>query len=338
MNWRIAVIPATIIPIIIIAVQFDIKFEDVLAIGVVPFVLAVLAFMVKLGLQGIKLAYIARSFLGPFDSIIRLSAMRVGSEFIKFTTPMFVGAEFAVIYYMTKKGISTSKASWVALLDIVTEVFAGGVLSILAGIIALLNGAYVVGAIILATSVTVTSLWVVLFFLSSKHTFQLPKSLVMLISKLGKERGEKYIKQTNVYIEEVCTMSRENLHSPKSRKVFVVGFFTSIVSWIFYGISFLIIAASVGFAVEFFESVMAVMGANAIGNLPITVGGSGLAEFGIVAYLNNLDPFNLVIPEEGLEWNAVIGWRIATYYIPIAVTWILLVKFALSKITKPKSE
>ena len=338
MNWRIAVIPATIIPIIIIAVQFDIKFEDVLAIGVIPFVLAVLAFMVKLGLQGIKLAYIARSFLGPFDSIIRLSAMRVGSEFIKFTTPMFVGAEFAVIYYMTKKGISTSKASWVALLDIVTEVFAGGVLSILAGIIALLNGAYVVGAIILATSVTVTALWVVLFFLSSKHTFQLPNALVMLISKLGKERGEKYIKQTNVYIEEVCTMSRENLHSPKSRKVFVVGFFTSIVSWIFYGISFLIIAASVGFAVEFFESVMAVMGANAIGNLPITVGGSGLAEFGIVAYLNNLDPFNLVIPEEGLEWNAVIGWRIATYYIPIAVTWILLVKFALSKITKPKSE
>jgi len=338
MNWRIAVIPATIIPIIIIAVQFDIKFEDVLAIGVIPFVLAVLAFMVKLGLQGIKLAYIARSFLGPFDSIIRLSAMRVGSEFIKFTTPMFVGAEFAVIYYMTKKGISTSKASWVALLDIVTEVFAGGVLSILAGIIALLNGAYVVGAIILATSVTVTALWVVLFFLSSKHTFQLPNALVMLISKLGKERGEKYIKQTNVYIEEVCTMSRENLHSPKSRKVFVVGFFTSLVSWIFYGISFLIIAHSVGFAVEFFESVMAVMGANAIGNLPITVGGSGLAEFGIVAYLNNLDPFNLIIPEEGLEWNAVIGWRIATYYIPIAVTWILLVKFALSKITKPKSE
>ena len=337
MNWRIAVIPVTLIPIIIIAVQFDIKFEDVLAIGIIPFVLAVLAFMMKLGLQGIKLAYIARSFLGPFDSIKRLTAMRVGSEFIKFTTPMFVGAEFAVIYYMKKKGVSTSKASWVALLDIVTEVFAGGVLSILAGIIALLNGAYVVAAIVLSTSVTVTSLWVVLFFLSSKHTFQLPKGIAMLISKFGKERGEEYVKQTNQYIEEVCTMSRENLRSSKSKKVFTVGFFTSIISWLFYGISFLIIANSVGFAVEFFESVMAVMGANAIGNLPITVGGSGLAEFGIVAYLNNLDPFNFVIPEKGLEWNAVIGWRIATYYIPIAVTWVLLVKFALSKINKPKS-
>ena len=335
MNWRIAVIPATIIPIIIIAVQFDIKFEDVLAIGVIPFVLAVLAFMVKLGLQGIKLAYIARSFLGPFDSIIRLSAMRVGSEFIKFTTPMFVGAEFAVIYYMVKKGISTSRASWVALLDIVTEVLAGGVLSIIAGIFALLNGAYLVAAIVLGTSVTVTTLWVVLFFASSKHTFQLPKGIASLISKFGKERGIKYVKQTNKYIEEVCTMSRENIHSKKSQKVFVVGFITSLVSWLFYGISFLVIAVGIGYSVEFFESVLAVMGANAIGNLPITVGGSGLAEFGIIAYLNNLDPFNFVMPDTGLEWNAVIGWRIATYYIPIAVTWILLVKLALGKYTKP---
>jgi hypothetical protein len=111
----------------------------------------------------------------------------------------------------------------------------------------------------------------------------------------------------------------------------------SIASWIFYGISFLVIAIGVGFAVGFFESIMAVMGANAIGNLPITVGGSGLAEFGIVAYLNNLNPFNLVIPEEDLEWNAVIGWRIATYYVPIAITWVLLVKLALSRYTKPKT-
>ena len=54
MNWRIAVIPATIIPILIITIQFDIKLDDVLAIGAVPFILAVLAismsdFMVLIG-------------------------------------------------------------------------------------------------------------------------------------------------------------------------------------------------------------------------------------------------------------------------------------------------
>jgi len=38
MNWRLVSIPVTLIPIFIIAIQFDIKPEDVLAIGFFPFV------------------------------------------------------------------------------------------------------------------------------------------------------------------------------------------------------------------------------------------------------------------------------------------------------------
>ena len=59
MDWRIAVIPATMIPIIVIIIQFNIKLEDVLAIGALPFIGASLAMMTKLGLQGLKLSYIA---------------------------------------------------------------------------------------------------------------------------------------------------------------------------------------------------------------------------------------------------------------------------------------
>ena len=335
MNWRAIAIPATLIPIIIIAVQFEIKVEDVLAIGVVPFVGAVAAMMIKLGLQGVKFAYIARNYLGKFDSVMKLTGVRVGSEFIKFTTPMFVGAEFIVIYYLHKKGVSPSKSTWIAIMDIVTEVFAGGLLSIMAGIIALMHGAYVVAAVILGTSITVTSLWMVLFFLSSKRTFQVPSILSKLVKRFGKEKGAKYIEQTNGWMAEVCMMSRKNLRTAESKKVFTISFFFSLASWIFYGISFMIIAFGTGYIISAFESIMAVMGANAIGNLPITVGGSGLAEFGIVAYLNDLDPFNFDIPEGTVAWDAVIGWRIATYYVPIAITWLLLVKLALSKISKP---
>ena len=334
MNWRIIAIPATLIPIFIIAIQFDIQPEDIFAIGLLPFIGSIAAIMVKLFLQGIKFAYIARNYLGKFDSFLKLSGVRMGSEFIKFTTPMFIGAEFIVIYYLHKKGVSPSKSTWIAIMDIVTEVFAGGLLSIMAGIIALIHGAYVVGVIILGTSITVTSLWMVLFFLSSKRTFQVPTVLSKLAKRFGKEKGQKYVEQTNVWMEEVCSMSRENLRTTESKKVFAVSFSISLVSWIFYGVSFMIIALGTGYAIGLFNSVMAVMGANAIGNLPITVGGSGLAEFGIVAYLNDLDPFNFVIPEGSVTWNAVIGWRIATYYVPIAITWLLLVKLALSRVSK----
>ena len=88
MNWRLVAIPITLIPIFIIAIQFDIKFDDLLAIGIFPFVGAVIAMMIKLGLQGIKFAYITRKYLGSFDSFFKLAGVRIGSEFIKFTTPM----------------------------------------------------------------------------------------------------------------------------------------------------------------------------------------------------------------------------------------------------------
>ena len=338
MNWRLVAIPITLIPIFIIAIQFDIQIDDILAIGLFPFIGAIVAMMIKLVLQGIKFAYITKKYLGNTDSFLKLIGVRVGSEFIKFTTPMFIGAEFIVIYYLKKKGIELSKATWIALVDIVTEVLAAGLLSMLAGIIALLNGAYVVGIVILATSISITSLWMVMFFLSSKHTFQVPNVLEALVTKLGKEKGTKIINQTNNWMEETCTMIRENIKTPESKKIFTVSFLLSIVSWSFYGISFMIIAMGTGYIISIFDSIMAVMGANAIGNLPITIGGSGLAEFGIIAYLNNLNPFDFTITEGILAWDAVIGWRIATYYVPIAITWLLLVKLALSKIPKTQNK
>lgn len=337
MNWRIVAIPATLIPIFFIALQFDIKIEDVLAIGIFPFVMAVVAMMIKLGIQGIKFAYIAQKYLGKFDSFWKLTGVRVGSEFIKFTTPMFVGAEFIIIYYLHKKGVPPSKSTWIAIMDIVTEVFAAGLLSILAGILALMNGAYIVGGIILTTSIFVTTLWMVLFFLSSKRIFQLPKGISILIKKFGKEKGENIVEKTNSWMEEVCVMSKKNLRTSESKKIFTATFFMSLLSWSFYGISFTIIAFGTGYVLGVFDSIMAVMGANAIGNLPITVGGSGLAEFGIVAYLTNQNPFDIGVLEENSIWNAVIGWRIATYYVPIAITWLLLVKLALSRIDKTKT-
>ena len=338
MNWRLVAIPVTLIPIFIIAIQFDIQIDDILAIGLFPFIGAIVAMMIKLVLQGIKFAYITKKYLGNTDSFLKLIGVRVGSEFIKFTTPMFIGAEFIVIYYLKKKGVELSKATWIALVDIVTEVLAAGLLSMLAGIIALLNGAYIVGIVILATSISITSLWMVMLFLSSKHTFQVPNILEILAKKLGKEKGTKIINQTNDWMEETCTMIRENIQTPESKKIFTVSFLLSIVSWLFYGISFMIIAMGTGYVINAFDSIMAVMGANAIGNLPITIGGSGLAEFGIISYLNNLNPFDFTINEGIVGWDAVIGWRIATYYVPIAITWILLVKLALSKIPKTPNE
>lgn len=338
MNWRAVAVVATLVPLAIIAIQFDIQPEDLLAIGLVPFVAAVLIMLAKLGLQGFKFAYIAKAYLGRFDSTVKISGVRVGSEFIKFSTPMFIGAEFIMIYYLHKKKVPPSKSAWIALIDIVTEVFAGGILSIMAGALALYAGSYTVGIVVLAVSIPITAIWVVLFFLSSRRNFRIPGPLRSLVTRAAGARGAHYIDEGDKWLEGICKTSRENFTSKQSAKVFAGSFLMSLISWILYGLSFLAIAVGVGYHIGAFDSVMAVMAANAIANLPITVGGSGLAELGIFGYLNNANPFDFSIQEDGIEWNAIVGWRIATYYIPIVITWLLLVKLALSRVTRSDIE
>lgn len=325
---------ATLVPIGIIAVQFDIRLEDLLAIGLLPFVASVLIMMAKLGLQGVKFTYIAKSYASGVGSAVTLSGVRVGAEFIKFSTPMFIGAEFIMIYYLHKKKVPPSKSAWIALVDIVTEVLAAGILSIAAAALALAAGSYTVGAVVLAVSVPITAIWTVLFFLSSRRNFRVPGALRALARRAAGERGTHYIDEADKWLEGICRTSRENAGSAKSSWVFVNSLLMSLASWVLYGLSFLAIAVGVGYAITAFDSVMAVMAANAIANLPITIGGAGLAELGIFGYLNDANPFDFSLPEGGVEWNAIVGWRIATYYIPIVLTWLLLVKLALSRVRR----
>jgi uncharacterized membrane protein YbhN (UPF0104 family) len=335
MNWRIIAFLASLVPFLIIAIQFNIKPEDIFAVGIINFLAAFGAIMFKLFLQGVKFHYIIRTFHGSLESLWRTVFVRIGSEFVTMTTPMFVGGEVVRIYWMKKRGMSTAKASWLGIFEIITEVLAAGVLSILAGIFALVNGYTVIGIVVLAAAIPIVGLWVGLFFLSSKRTFHVPKTFCNLIIKFRKEKGVHYIEKTNEWMNDICTMSRENFQSKQVKKAFFVTLAISFAAWGVYGISFMLIAESVR-TIDPVTSVFAVMAGNAIGNLPITVGGSGLTEFGIWAYLNHIGSFAFELPQNNVDWNTIIAWRIATYQIPIPIAWFLLMKMALRKYNVPQ--
>jgi hypothetical protein len=336
LNWRIVAFVASLIPFVIIAISFKVKPEDIFAIGIVNFLAAFAAMMGKLFLQGVKFHYIIGKFHGSLESLWRTIFVRIGSEFVTMTTPMFVGGEVVRIYWMNKRGMSAGKASWIGIFEIVTEVLAAGILSVSAGVYAIVSGYVIIGIIVLGTALPVVGIWSVLFLLSSKKTFQVPSSFANLAIKLRKEKGTEYINKTNQWMNDICTMSRENLRSKEAQKAFVVALLISLASWLVFGISFMLILAGTEHAINAIQSIFAVMAGNAIGNLPITVGGSGLTEFGVWSYLNHLDDFVLELPENNVEWNTIIAWRIATYQLPIPIAWFLLMKMALRKYHKPE--
>ncbi|MGI0068651.1 MAG: lysylphosphatidylglycerol synthase transmembrane domain-containing protein, partial [Nitrosopumilaceae archaeon] len=241
------------------------------------------------------------------------------------------------IMWLNKKGVPVGKASYVTIVEIVTEVLVSGILAITAAAFSFAYGAYAVAIAILAVSLPVTGVWATLFFLSSKRTFQVPSLIYNVAKKIGKERSLKYLDKTNLWMKEICDMSRETRHNKQIKKAFAVSMIISAFTWSFYGISFMIIANGAGYVIDFIHSLMATMAANAVGNLPITIGGSGLTEFAIWAYLGHLNTLTYEAAKNSMQWNIIIAWRIATYHVGLVISWIFLMKVVYPSIKKAKA-
>jgi uncharacterized protein (TIRG00374 family) len=336
MNWKLLALPVSIIPFLIIAFTFNVTLANILAVGMIPFATAAFAMACKLFTQGLKFNYLVRKLLGPVDVNWRTISVRIGSEFVTSTTPSFVGGELVRIMWLNKKGIPVGKASYVTIVEIVTEVLVAGIFAITAAAFSFTYGAYAVGIAILAVSLPITGVWATLFFLSSKRTFQVPSWIYNITIKIGKERSHKYLEKTNLWMKEICDMSRETRHNKQIKKAFVVSMIISVFTWSFYGISFMIIANGAGYVIDFFHSLMATMAANAVGNLPITIGGSGLTEFAIWAYLGHLNTLTYEAAKNSMQWNIIIAWRIATYHVGLVISWLFLMKIVYPSIKKAK--
>jgi glycosyltransferase 2 family protein len=337
MNWKLLALPVSIIPFLIIAFTFNVSIANILAVGMIPFAIAAFAMACKLFTQGLKFNYLVRKLVGPVDVNWRTVSVRIGSEFVTSTTPSFVGGELVRIMWLNKKGIPVGKASYVTIVEIVTEVLVSGILAITAAAFSFAYGAYAVGIAILAVSLPVTGIWSTLFFLSSKRTFQVPTWIYNIATRIGKERALKYLEKTNLWMKEICDMSRETRHNQQIKKAFAVSMIISVFTWSFYGISFMIIANGAGYVIDFFHSLMATMAANAIGNLPITIGGSGLTEFTIWAYLGHLNTLTYEAAKNSMQWNIIIAWRIATYHVGLVISWLFLMKIVYPSIKKAKT-
>ena len=175
--------------------------------------------------------------------------------------------------------------------------------------------------------------WFLVVMLSANRNMQLPKFALRLINKfLSKERSDRIINSTNIALADLCKMSRENFTSFHSVKVLSVGMAITFVAFAFQGISFLVLADSVGQHVGFFKSFMATSASTALSTLPITIGGSGLAELGVWAYITNISTIpNLTDVLNSSQLSVIIAWRIATYHVPLVIMWIALMRITIGK-------
>jgi len=296
--------------------------------------MSVLFSLTKVFLQAFRFKYFVDKFLEyKIASSFKLISVRIGSEFVTNTTPSYIGGEIVRIAWLTKNKVPAGVAAWIATMEIIADVFVGTILALFAGIIALYNGALLIGTIIILISSLIFGFWLIVVIFSAHYNIQLPKFMTKLINRfLSKVRADKIINYTNSALSELCTMSRENFNSKRTIKIFFVGIVITFFAFACLGASFLVLGGLVESNLELYKSILATAASTELGSLPITVGGSGLTELGLWAYVSGLDhlpSINDVLQDSHLD--VIISWRIASYHIPLVIMWVLLMKLTIDK-------
>ena len=327
-------IPASVVPFVIMFLLTHVSPAQVFAVGLAPFIISTASVMGRIMLQAFRFHYFIRTFIGhDISSASSIISARLAGEFVTQTTPSFIGGEAVRIAFLTKNGVPPGRAAWVTTMEIIADVLVGTMLAFVAGAVAIYNGAGFIGITVILVAIPTLVFWLSLVILSAKRNLRLPTFFVNLLNRVvSREKSERIVNSGNTAIADLCKMSRENFSSKHVVKIFVIGIGITFIAFVLQGISFMVLADAVGSNIGVFESLLATSASTVISTIPITIGGSGLAELGIWAYvskLNNIPSINELAT--GPELNVIIAWRIASYHLPLVIMWFALMRMTMYK-------
>jgi len=334
LNWRLFAIPVSVVPFLIMILSTHVSPSSIFAVGLLPFIMSSASVMGRVMLQALRFDYFIRKFIGQNVSTTgKIITARLAGEFVTQTTPSYVGGEIVRIAFLTKNGVPAGNAAWVTTMEIIADVFVGTMLAFIAGGLALYHGGYFIGTAVILVAVPTFVFWFLLIVFSAKRTLRLPSFSLRLLQRfVARQKAERIITTTNNAISDLCKMSRQNFNSVMAVKTFAVGIAITFVAFLLQGVSFLILANAVGFRLGLFDSLMATSASTALSTLPITIGGSGLAELGMWAYTSHftgIPSFHDVVIDTHL--SLIIAWRIASYHVPLVIMWIALMRLTMTK-------
>lgn len=336
MNWRLLAIPVSIVPLLIMFLFTHVSISDIFAVGLMPFTTSVVSVMGKIMLQAFRFKYFITEFIGPdVSSTGKIITARLAGEFVTQTTPSYVGGELVRIAFLTKNGVPVGRAAWVTTMEIIADVFVGTTLAFIAGAVAIYNGGDFIGFTVILVAIPTLAFWLSLLVFSAKRNLHLPFFSKKILRKMmSKDKADGMIDSANNAIADLCKMSRENFNSVKAVKVFVLGIALTLAAFLLQGLSFMVLANAVGSHIGFLGSLLATSASTVLSTLPITIGGSGLAELGIWAYISNLNGIpSLKDVLNNSQLSVIIAWRIASYHIPLIIMWIALMRLTIGKVT-----
>jgi len=278
--------------------------------------LAIALSLARLGAQGTRFYLLVK-----WNSLVRMGLWeaflaRGVSEFFALTTIPFLADEFVRTWMLTWRGERIGPALRIAFTELALDVAVSAPLTFAASTVALARGEIVISAMLYAIPG------------AQLATLAALLSMAAVRGGSGLERFVTILAERVPGLGKAIEVLRSGLEprgvSSSWQKTVILSVISVAVALTPAATLYLVFSRRTG--AGFIEALYAFHAGNALGVLPVTVGGSGLTESGVYIYSSRVLGAS--------SWEAVILWRILTYHTTLVVCGILLVFFTLHRALK----
>lgn len=308
--------------VVVIAITFfsGVTLSDLTRLGYFTFALAAAVSGLRLFVQIARFRVVTTGLSGNTKlGLTGLPITRVASEFISESTPATSMGVFLRTSWLSGKGVDGGRALWIGYFEVLIEIYVGGGLALIAAAFALSKGSVALGSTI-AVIATVLILGYTLFFVIPAVRFiKVPHRVFSIASRLvGGPRA------TALYLRAVVgslnfSLAARAIVSRRTLPIVVKAVLLTLLEDFLEGAALWLVLNAAGLKIDIVSATLAAYGVAAIAQLPVTIGGAGVTELSMQAYLVSVYGFS--------SWAAVVLWRIATYQVMLAITGIVFMVY-----------
>ncbi|MDW8084047.1 MAG: lysylphosphatidylglycerol synthase transmembrane domain-containing protein [Candidatus Caldarchaeum sp.] len=289
---------------------FKISLEELLSVNPLVFWSVMALNGGRFAAQGLRFHLLLRKFSNASRSYFDSLLMRGASEFFALTTIPFMADEAARTWLLTQRGETATKAFMIALTEMLLDIDVGGTIALAAGLYAASAKAANLSLIIVLVSSTQLCVAALLLVLSKNPNLVKPMQGFLPLPIPSR-------------IRELLLNSSEEM-----KKVIGTTFSKSFRnSMIMLLLSTVVVMSAPAIVLQillgypdvsgFFACLLSFHSGNALGVLPVTVGGAGLTEAGVYLYLSSV--FGVNSPATTMQW------RLATYYVSLVISSLMFI-------------
>jgi glycosyltransferase 2 family protein len=298
--------------VVAISILTGVKLSDLTKLGYLTFALSAGFAASRLLVQIVRFRVVTLGLAGnPKPNLRGLALTRVASEFVSVVTPGEAGV-FVRTAWLKGKGIDGGKALSISYFEVLIEVYVGAGLALVAAFYALTRGALVIGSSIILVATVLIVGYTVVFVVPALKGLKVPHFIFAFSSYLigGPRANDLYLRAVVGSLN--FSLSARAIISKSNVPIVIKAVGLTIVEDLLSGAALWIVLNASGLKIDLVSSTLAAEGVVAIAQIPVTIGGAGIAELTMKSYLTDVYRFS--------SWAPIVLWRIATYQVLLVIT------------------